>query len=392
MIYGHASQMVRIQTSNEQNKHIRLYLLFKNFAFHNISMLAIALFWFCFDWFVLCVYSSKDKWLVEFERDARIRLLADNKLTPPCDPDFVEVARTSSCVWRIPRYLPARNQPNETQLIPRYLFQTWRSDMAAGPNHFQCVMSFIRDNPEYEYYLIDDSASWNFIRTYHPEYAPLFEKVIPGAMRADILRLALIARYGGVYFDSDSCSAAPLRQFVWSNASVVSGVGSLGDFHQWALLYQANHIFVRNALKFAFFRLNALYKQKVAGSVSYTTGPGAFHAAMKEVFLTHNCSIPMHVRKHTDPTDVLRYLPNHYCSREVGVMQVFAGDHLGGNVVFKNVQAEHEMRSFSVHYSHSQRQFSTLFRADQSSAVSASVKIGERDPKKFSKKRVRTSN
>jgi len=254
------------------------------------------------------------------------------------------------------------------------------------------MMSFIRDNPEYEYYLIDDAAALNFMRTFHSEYVPLFEKVLPGAMRADILRLALIARYGGVYFDSDSCSATPLRHFVWSNASVVSGVGSLGDFHQWALLYQPNHIFVRNALKFAFFRLNALYKQKIAGSVSYTTGPGAFHAAMKEVFLTHNCSIPVHLRKHTNPSDELHYLPHHYCSREVGVMQIFAGDHLGGNVVFKNVQAEHEMRSFSVHYSHSQRQFSTLFRSDHSSAVSASVRTGERDPNKFSKRRVRAPN
>ena len=57
--------------------------------------------------------------------------------------------------------------------------------------------------------------------------------LVPKAGKADIWRLAMILRYGGIYVDSDVKALHPFREYIWPNASVVSGVGSHKDFHQW---------------------------------------------------------------------------------------------------------------------------------------------------------------
>ena len=57
--------------------------------------------------------------------------------------------------------------------------------------------------------------------------------VVPKAAKADIWRLAIVARYGGIYADSDASPEHPFRETVWANASVASGIGGWNTLHQW---------------------------------------------------------------------------------------------------------------------------------------------------------------
>ena len=59
--------------------------------------------------------------------------------------------------------------------------------------------------------------------------------VVPKAAKADIWRLAIILRYGGIYADSDVKPVHPFRETVWPNASAVSGIGGGRDLHQWCV-------------------------------------------------------------------------------------------------------------------------------------------------------------
>ena len=61
----------------------------------------------------------------------------------------------------------------------------------------------------------------------------LLQLVVPKAAKADIWRLAIVLRYGGIYVDSDSRALRPFREYVWANASVASGTGHFRDLHQW---------------------------------------------------------------------------------------------------------------------------------------------------------------
>ena len=55
----------------------------------------------------------------------------------------------------------------------------------------------------------------------------------PKAAKADIWRLAIVLRYGGIYVDSDVNPVHPFREMVWPNASAASGIGGGRDLHQW---------------------------------------------------------------------------------------------------------------------------------------------------------------
>ena len=59
--------------------------------------------------------------------------------------------------------------------------------------------------------------------------------LVPKAGKADIWRLAIIYRYGGIYADSDVKALYAFRSYIWPNASVVTGLGSKKDFHQWCV-------------------------------------------------------------------------------------------------------------------------------------------------------------
>lgn len=64
-----------------------------------------------------------------------------------------------------------------------------------------------------------------------------------GAAKADMWRLAVTHRYGGIYLDTDAtCSKnMPFSSYVWPNASLVTGIGQKHDFHQWVLAYAPKH-------------------------------------------------------------------------------------------------------------------------------------------------------
>jgi hypothetical protein len=66
------------------------------------------------------------------------------------------------------------------------------------------------------------------------------QMIVPKAGKADIWRLAIIYQYGGIYADSDVKATYAFRDFVWPNASVVSGLGSKRDFHQWCVCTNTN--------------------------------------------------------------------------------------------------------------------------------------------------------
>lgn len=310
-------------------------------------------YWLLIAWFVLTACRRnegqwKDEWLLNWQRHA----LELN--TMPCFD--------KNCSLTLPMYVPARQKANYSQVIPKAIWQTWKSLEAAGPNHYRSIMSFIRDNPEYEYYMFDDQAALDFMCTFYADHSLIYQQVVPGAVQADLWRLAVIYRYGGVYFDTDSQSKVPLRSIIWQNASVVSGIGSLGDFHQWALIYRQRHPIVKAALKTALRRLKDLHARKSGGNMVSVTGPGALHTAVKEVFQSANCIMYSRPNLRYEPNTTLQIRQSTQCRRTMGTMQVYVADFLGENVHFKIHATDVEKNKVSLYYGKVERDFNTLFQ------------------------------
>lgn len=85
--------------------------------------------------------------------------------------------------------------------IPANLFQTWKSK-SLPPYMKSCAARLKKQNPEFKYFLYDDDDCRNFIAE-HFEDAILdaFDRLIPGAYKADLWRYCVLYIKGGIYLD-----------------------------------------------------------------------------------------------------------------------------------------------------------------------------------------------
>ncbi|KZT41180.1 hypothetical protein SISSUDRAFT_373526 [Sistotremastrum suecicum HHB10207 ss-3] len=91
---------------------------------------------------------------------------------------------------------------NLTEVIPRILHQTWKSDTL--PEKWRGVSQGCRDiMPDYKYMLWTDEGSRDFIATHYAWFIPTFDAYTYPIQRADAIRYFVLHHYGGVYLDLD---------------------------------------------------------------------------------------------------------------------------------------------------------------------------------------------
>lgn len=85
--------------------------------------------------------------------------------------------------------------------VPLKIFQTWCTKNL--PKDMERAVDDIKlSNPEFEHYLFDDDDCRNFIKdNYSKDILNAFDKLVPGAYKADLWRYCVLYFYGGVYLD-----------------------------------------------------------------------------------------------------------------------------------------------------------------------------------------------
>lgn len=90
-------------------------------------------------------------------------------------------------------------------IIPLNIFQTWHSKKLPDKMK-KCVNSLKLQNPEFKYYLFDDNDCREFIKTHYNECVlKTFDKLKPGAFKADLWRCCVLYTFGGIYLDIKFC-------------------------------------------------------------------------------------------------------------------------------------------------------------------------------------------
>jgi mannosyltransferase OCH1-like enzyme len=86
-------------------------------------------------------------------------------------------------------------------IIPLKVYMTWGSKNL--PEKMQKNIEKLKsDNPEFEFFLYDDNDCINFIKeNFDNEVLWAFNKLVPGAYKADLWRLCILYKYGGYYLD-----------------------------------------------------------------------------------------------------------------------------------------------------------------------------------------------
>ncbi|QIG46465.1 cell surface protein [Nordella sp. HKS 07] len=99
-----------------------------------------------------------------------------------------------------------------SRLIPKRIFQTWKSKTELPANFAYWRSSFLDKNPGYQFDLWDDADNRAFIARYFPWFLMTYDAYPAEIYRADMVRYFYLYVFGGFYADLDTQCLKPLDQ------------------------------------------------------------------------------------------------------------------------------------------------------------------------------------
>lgn len=152
------------------------------------------------------------------------------------------------------------------------------------------INNFRKKNPEYQYEFYDDERIESFLETdFDSSVLQAYRRLNIGAAKADMFRYAILLKKGGIYLDIDSGIKGRLSDFILpADRAVITRERNPDLYVQWALVYEANHPFLKRTLDLV---LENIAFNRFPHDVHATTGPAVYTKAIKEC-LNDDPSIP----------------------------------------------------------------------------------------------------
>jgi inositol phosphorylceramide mannosyltransferase catalytic subunit len=163
--------------------------------------------------------------------------------------------------------------------IPKIIHQTFKTPKLPFITRWY-IYRFKKNNPDYVYEFYDDSRIETFLANeYDAETLKLYKQLKIGAAKADFFRYALLYKKGGIYLDIDSNIKGSLNNFIKPNdVAIISMEKNPNMYVQWALVFEANHPFLKKTLDFVFENIKT---NKYPNDVHQMTGPSVYSKAIK---------------------------------------------------------------------------------------------------------------
>jgi mannosyltransferase OCH1-like enzyme len=162
--------------------------------------------------------------------------------------------------------IPYPIKTNYNIKIPTNIFQTWHSKILPPLMH-NATLKIRKLNPRFNYCFYDDNDCYNFIKTnFDEEVLNAYNKLIPGAYKADLWRYCVLYKFGGIYLD---IKYVPVNNFRFIN---------LTEKEHWVLDIDNNNIY--NALIVSLPKNPILFKAiyKIVENVKNCYyGPSSLH-------------------------------------------------------------------------------------------------------------------
>jgi mannosyltransferase OCH1-like enzyme len=127
----------------------------------------------------------------------------------------------------------------QTQIIPKRIFQTMETNILSI-EMIQTMNLWRKLNPDYNYYYFTSLECREFMKKHFGKNSKFkkykiyeaYDKLIPGAYKADLWRYCVLYIYGGVYTDSRTIPLVPLTQIIDKDNEFVTAKDRL-DFGLW---------------------------------------------------------------------------------------------------------------------------------------------------------------
>jgi mannosyltransferase OCH1-like enzyme len=138
-----------------------------------------------------------------------------------------------SCKFKIEKFiiLPKKKLPKKNTKsikIPKKIWQTHKTN-DLPQSSYDNINRLIRINPDFEYNYFDNDDCYQYIKkNFSDKVLKAYNKIYPGAGKADIWRLAVILKEGGIYIDVDKIlrvNAKPFIDLIDKNDELIHGRG-----------------------------------------------------------------------------------------------------------------------------------------------------------------------
>ena len=114
----------------------------------------------------------------------------------------------------------------ESDIIPKRIFQTWKSKTALPENFAYWRSTFIDKNPGYHFDLWDDADNRAFIAGHFKWFLPVYDNYPAEIYRADIIRYFYLYVFGGLYADLDTQCVKALDNVLDRSGVVLGRMGT----------------------------------------------------------------------------------------------------------------------------------------------------------------------
>ncbi|MGJ4927590.1 tetratricopeptide repeat protein [Bradyrhizobium sp. HKCCYLS2038] len=196
-------------------------------------------------------------------------------------PDYTPAALAALCALTGSGVLDGSCDPafddRESRRIPRRIVQYWDED---PPEDVVELMQTWRSvNPDYAWLSFSDESAMRFLEESYPEeVARAYVLAHEPARKADVFRLAWLAKEGGVYVDADDGCNTGLDEMIPNGAGFVGYQEDYGSLGNNFIAAAPDHPVIRRALKLAVDALNRGDRDLVWLS----TGPGLLSRAFAQ--------------------------------------------------------------------------------------------------------------
>lgn len=178
--------------------------------------------------------------------------------------------------------LPTHSRPlyrtDEPSTIPRILWQTNFTNRVTLPVYLNYLFNRLL-SPTYEYRFMVTEDRADFIKSNYPQdIFDSYAKLQIGAAQADLWRLLVLQKHGGIYLDIDAHVVWPLHRIVkkhYEELYIIRKRGGLSNYFIASKKDNANLKKVMNAV------LKNIEENKLSG-VYRMTGPGVFNQVIDQ--------------------------------------------------------------------------------------------------------------
>lgn len=180
-------------------------------------------------------------------------------------------------------YIKSKHISFMKEEIPKQIFLTSKFELENMPQKIKENIENTKSiNPGYEVRYYSDSEAEKFVQENFPEYLDDYKTLVPGAYKADLLRLLLLYKYGGVYNDIGHVYLKPISKFISQNESLLvckdEGLSNLPSYylHNAIIASVPGHPLIKKGIDVI---TENIHNRFYGNNALEPTGPGAFGKA-----------------------------------------------------------------------------------------------------------------